>query len=293
MLRSMTGFGNAHGRVEGVEYDVEARSVNHRFFKADLNLPECWSSAEADVERILRAKIARGSVVLTVRMKVPDEQAAYRVNVAALQSYLEQLRPLEVEGNPMMRVELGQLMQLPGVCESPRINELLERSREGLMALVEQAADRLVEMRRHEGQVLKADLLAQCEAISKGLVEVAALAPQVVRDYQQRLADRVAELTGSGRIAVDPDVVAREVAIFAERCDVAEELSRLSGHVKHFRQGLTSGEPSGRRMDFLAQEMLREANTIASKANNGEIARVAVDIKTAIDRIKEQVQNVE
>jgi uncharacterized protein (TIGR00255 family) len=114
-----------------------------------------------------------------------------------------------------------------------------------------------------------------------------------VKDYQQRLSERVAELTNAGKIVVDSEVLAREVAVFAERCDVAEEINRLKGHLKHFRQSFDVPEPAGRKLDFLAQEMLRETNTIASKANDAEIARATVEMKTAVDRIKEQVQNAE
>ncbi|MFB3891479.1 MAG: YicC/YloC family endoribonuclease [Phycisphaerae bacterium] len=293
MLRSMTGFGSAQGRVEGVEYAVEVRSVNNRYFKAVIKLPENWAKAESEVEKLLRAKVYRGTATLTVRMKIPDERAAYRVNTAALSNYLEQIRPVEIEANPMLRVDLGALLLLPGVCEPPELDELLARTTEGLMALIERAIDALVQMRQREGQLIKADLNAQCEQIEKSLLVAVARSPLVVKDYQQRLAARVAELTNAGQIDIDAEPLAREVAIFAERCDIAEEIARLTGHLKHFRAAMASPEPGGRKLDFLAQEMLREANTIGSKANDAETARAVVDMKTAIDRIKEQVQNVE
>jgi uncharacterized protein (TIGR00255 family) len=293
MLRSMTGFGSAQGRVEAVEYSVEIRSVNNRYFKSVIKLPEHWANLESEIEKLLRAKLSRGTVVLTLRMKLPEEKAVYKLNVAAMMAYLEQLGPMLVDANPVLRVDLGQLTQLPGVCEPPELNELMEKSRDGLMALVSESLDQLMVMRQKEGQLLKADLSGLCEVLEKNLIEVAARAPQVVKDYQQRLSDRVAELTNAGKIDIDEDNLAREVALFAERCDIAEEIARLSGHIKHFRQAMSSPEPGGRKLDFIAQEMLREANTIASKANNAEIARAVVEMKTAIDRIKEQVQNAE
>jgi len=293
MLHSMTGFGSARGRVEGVEYDVEVRSVNNRYFKAILRLPECWSSLEVDVEKLLRQRISRGTVTLALRMKLPADRAAQRVNTAALASYMEQLRSLEVEANPTLRIDLGSLLQLPGVCEPPELTDLLERTRDGLTALLEQALAGLVRSRRAEGKVVEADLAAQCDAIETKLQSIRQWAPRVVQDYHDRLAARVRELTHEGTVEIDQADLAREVAVFAERSDVAEEVSRLGGHLEHFRKEMRTRGASGRKLEFIAQEMLREANTIASKANDADISRAVVEIKTAVDRIKEQTQNVE
>ena len=161
------------------------------------------------------------------------------------------------------------------------------------MELTGRAMDGLVQMRQSEGLVLQEDLLKNCDVVAASLARVAARSPQVVRDYQRRLATRVEELTCGTDVPVARESLATEVAIFAERSDIAEEIVRLSGHLAQFRQSVSSNEPAGRKLDFIAQEMLREANTIASKSNDAEIAREVVEIKTAIDRIKEQVQNVE
>jgi uncharacterized protein (TIGR00255 family) len=293
MLRSMTGFGSAHGQVDGVEYAVEVRSVNSRYFKAVVKAPEGLSWAEVEIGKLLRRAVTRGNVTVNISVKVPDDQAAYRVNTVALARYIDQLRPLEIDANPTLRIDLGSLMALPGVCQPPALEEVLAPTRQGLMKLVGQATDGLVEMRRCEGEALQTDLLSQCDVILDNLRAVAQHAPQVVADYHERLTARVKELTHAGAVALDPQHLAREVAIFAERCDIAEEIARLHVHVEQFRQAVSSPEPAGRKLDFIAQEMLREANTIASKANDTHIARAVVEIKTAVDRIKEQVQNVE
>ncbi|MDY6914459.1 MAG: YicC/YloC family endoribonuclease [Planctomycetota bacterium] len=293
MLRSMTGFGSASGIVDGVEYAVEIRSVNNRYFKAVCKLPESFSAAETEIEGMLRSHLNRGTVVLTVRMKVPDEKAVYRVNAAALAGYVDQLKPLEVEANPMFRVDLGSLLQLPGVCEPPPLAELVERTGEGLMRLISKAIDALLQMRRDEGETIRTDLLGHCAVVEERLAAVTKKAPQVVKDYHERLSARVKELTLAGNVKIDEEHLAREVAIFAERCDISEEIARLTAHVQHFRQAVKSPEPAGRKLEFIGQEMLREANTIASKANDSEIAQAVVEMKTAIDRIKEQLQNVE
>lgn len=293
MVHSMTGFGVASGKVDGVEYTVEIRSVNNRYYKCAMKVPDSFAQAESDIDKILRDRLARGSVTLTVRMKVPDDQAACRVNTSAVASYIDQLRLLETEGDPTLRVDLGALLQLPGCLEPPAIEDLLRRTKDGLMELVAQALAALVEMRRQEGQALCEEFGVHCTLIAERLDVVADRAPQVVLDYQDRLAARVKELTDAGSVRIDEESLAREVAVFAERCDIAEEISRLRGHLEQFAAALDCDGPVGRRLDFVAQEMLREANTIASKSNDGQIARACVDAKTAIDRIKEQVQNVE
>ncbi len=293
MLSSMTGFGSAHGQVEGVEYAVEVRSVNSRYLKLSIKQPEGLSSAEPDLDALLRSRIIRGSVALSLKVKIPDDQAAYRVNVAALASYLQQIRALEVEANPMLRIDIGSLLQLPGVCEPPPLEDVFRRSHEGMMSLAEKALDELIQMRRAEGSRLTQELLGLVDSVASSLSEIAVRAPRVVTNYQERLQVRINELTAAGNIQIDPEQLAREVAIFAERCDIAEELARLKSHLEQFRAVTDAPDPAGRKLDFVAQEMLREANTIAAKANDGEISRVTVELKTAIDRIKEQVQNIE
>jgi len=293
MLRSMTGFGAAQGAVEGVQFSVEVRSVNNRYLKPVLKLPEYWSGLDSEVESVLRRHVGRGTVTLTVRVKLPEDQAAHRVNTAALSSYLDQLKVLEVDANPTMRIDLGSLLSLPGVCEPPPVEDLCERTKGGLLDLVGKALEALAAMRSREGQALGKELKAHCKVILKHVRAVGERAPNVVADYRDRLTARIRELIGAGTAGVEPESLAREVALFAERCDVTEELSRLKSHVEQFLAAADSPEPAGRKLDFLAQEMLREANTVASKANDVEIAHAAVEMKTAIDRIKEQVQNVE
>jgi len=184
-------------------------------------------------------------------------------------------------------------MQLPGVCVPPPLEDIVEATHDDLLRLIEQAMDQLLVMRNREGKVLRDDLLGNVMVIDQQLQIVARRAPDVVRDYHARLAARVAELMNTGSLPLDTEQLTREVAVFAERCDVAEEISRLSAHVSQFREAADSPEPAGRKLDFIAQEMLREANTIGSKSNDAEIARAVVEIKTAIDRIKEQAANAE
>jgi len=293
MLQSMTGFGSAAGQVESVSYVVEIRSVNNRYLKLSCKLPDFLSAAESEIEALVRQRVRRGTLTLSVQTRLPEDKAAGRLNIAAINSYLDQLRTVDVEGNPMLRVDLAALTALPGVYEPPSLEDLADSTQEGLLELVAQAVEALAAMRVKEGGNLKADLLVNCDEVERNLAAVAEIAPRIVVDYQDRLAARVGELTRAGKVKIDEDLLAREVAIFADRCDIAEEMTRLRAHLEQFRQTADLPEPAGRKLDFIAQEMLREANTIASKANNAEIGRHVVNIKTAIDRIKEQVQNVE
>ncbi len=293
MLRSMTGFGSASGNVGGVDYSVEVRSVNNRYFKPNIKLPDSWSGAEADIERILRKRLSRGSVTLSVRMKVPDDQAACTIRTGVLESYARQLKEIEAGGDPSMRIDLAGLLELPGVMEPPSMTEIVQNTRDGLFGLIDQAVENLLTMRQTEGVALKTDLIENCGVIERNLAIIAQRAPQVVEDYHEKLRLRVEELTRQAKLNLDPEALSREVALFADRSDIAEEINRLTGHVEQFRESTDSPEPAGRKLDFIAQEMLREANTIASKANDAEIGRLVVEIKTAIDRIKEQVQNAE
>jgi len=289
MLQSMTGFGAAQGHCDGVDYSVEMRAVNHRYLKISVKLPEIWTSAEADIEKMLRDRLQRGSIGLSVRMRLSDEKAAYAVNLGAMRKYIEQIDSLRSDG---LTIDLATLMALPGVCNPPQMEDLREQTCGELMNLIAQAMDSLLEMRAREGRAVQDDLLAQCEQVAASLELAGRRSPLVVKEYHRRLTERVEGLVDSARADIDQDYLAREVAVFADRCDINEEISRQNGHLQQFRETCRSDEPVGRKLDFIAQEMLREANTIASKANDAEIARAVVDMKTAVDRIKEQVQNV-
>ncbi len=293
MLQSMTGFGTGSAAVQGVEYDVEVRSVNNRYLKISTRIPESLQPLEAKIEQKIRAKLQRGTVNLSIRMKVPDEQAVYKVNTTALKSYLDQVRPLEMDANPIIRLDIGSLLQLPGVCQPPKLEELAEKTADGLLELIDKALDELMEMRTREGQAIINDLETNAAVIEQNLAAISQRTGDVLKLYHEKLKSRVDELLSQAKLNLNEETLAREVAVFAERSDIAEEISRLTMHLKEFRGVCQADEPMGRKLDFMAQEMLREANTIASKGSDADIAHRVVDIKTAIDRIKEQAANVE
>ena len=292
MILSMTGYGESQCHEDGVYYALELRSVNNRYFKASIKLPEALAVLEPEVEKLLRARLGRGSVMCTLRLRNTSAEAAQEVNVAALQRYVEQLGRVAVQGP--VQIDLAAVLALPGVCQPPEIDEAQREHQLGVLSrLVDQALDRLIEMRRTEGLALRQDLLVHCERIRENLSAVAEYAPQVMKEYHQRLLQRANELLAASSLQLQLDDVRREVAVYAERCDVNEEIARLRSHLDQFEQLCDKAEHAGRKLDFLAQEMLREAKTIGSKANDAKIAHHVVEIKSAIDRLKEQVQNVE
>lgn len=289
----MTGFGTSAGTVQGVEYDIEVRSVNNRYLKISMRTPESLQSLEAKIEQKIRKRIQRGTVNLAIRMKIPDDQSVYTVNSTALNSYLDQVRLLEMDANPILRLDIGSLLQLPGVCQPPRLEELAAKTADGLLSLIDQALNKLMEMRGREGQVIIKDLETNSGVIEQNLDTISQRTGDVLKLYHEKLRSRVDELLSQTKLNINEETLTREVAVFAERSDIAEEISRLTMHLKEFRLVCQADEPMGRKLDFMAQEMLREANTIASKGSDADIAHRVVDIKTAIDRIKEQAANVE
>jgi uncharacterized protein (TIGR00255 family) len=293
MIVSMTGFGDATVQKDGTHYAVEIRSLNNRYFKPTIKLPENISGLEPELESMLREKLGRGSITCILKMRQDSAEAAYHINVPALNAYLAQLR--QVKGlDGIVTIDLASLVELPGVCQEPR-DETDEIAKHGdtVRSLTKAAIVKLNAMRDREGHALFAELMKQVGVITVALSEIQKRAPAVIEDYHKRLQQRVNQLLSKAELRVsEPDLI-KEVAVFAERADIAEEIQRLTSHLSAFEEACRKDEHAGRKLDFITQEMLREANTIASKANDGAIARNIVEIKGAIDRLKEQVQNVE
>lgn len=295
----MTGFGEASEQVDGAHYLVELRSLNNRYFKATLRLPEELAGLEAELEAVLRKKLTRGSITLTIKIRLPNAQTTHQVNDEALSVYLGHLDTIRSQWktrDATANIDLAALLNLPGVLQPSKEEDgLLGRARPVLLRLADYACDRLVQMRMTEGSALADDLRRQCEVIRERTSSIQARASRVIDDYHQRLRTRMDELLARAELHVAEVDLIREVAVFAERADISEEMARTAGHLEHVQQILNSNDPNpaGRTLDFLAQEMLREANTIASKSNDVEVSRAIVVVKGAIDRIKEQVQNIE
>lgn len=295
MIRSMTGFGDARLERGGVTYSVEVRSVNHRYLKANVRLPDEFAPLEGGLEELLRGILQRGSVTVRCSAEGSPVGQAGAINQAVLESYLQAIHAasLKLGEHPseMTRptIDMAGLLQLPGVLRAEPLDARLAAARAAFHELLPQACTKLVEMRAREGSALHTELRELCGVVSRALELVRERAPEVSKQYETRLKSRIEQLLPEA----EPVDIVREVAAYAERCDVNEEISRLGGHVEQFLAVIDQDEPVGRKLDFIAQEMLREANTIASKSPDAELSRAAIEAKAAVDRIKEQVQNVE
>ena len=294
MIQSMTGYATAQQVADGASYLVEIRSLNNRYLKLSIKLAERLQFVESELDKLVRGRIGRGSITLALRVRSDADGPAATVNLDVLQRYIEQFSKARLPDGVKATIDLGTLATLPGVFEAPPVDDEARRQlRELACGLTDGVLDGLIEMRRREGESLCAELLACCDTIRAKLGDVAARAPHVVDEYHQRLHTRVETLLRAGGIDLEAEGLMREVAIYAERCDITEEISRIRSHLDQFAELCRNGDRVGRTLEFLTQELLREANTIASKSSDAAIARAVVEIKGQIDRLREQVQNVE
>jgi uncharacterized protein (TIGR00255 family) len=294
LLLSMTGHGEAHRHAEAVAVAVEVRTVNNRYLKFGFRATEGYQSLEPQVEAVVRQHVRRGTI--TVNLQVNREPSAedYRLNEVVLKSYLAQLQRLSGQATSLDNLPLASLLALPGVVREPTAGlETIEEQWPLIESVLAAALKNLDQMRSDEGRSMAADLTENARSIAKELSAIERRAPQVVDAYRGRLQDRLNKLLGELGVQVQPADIVREVGIFAERSDIAEEIVRLRSHLEQFDAMMATKESSGRKLEFLTQEMFRETNTIGSKANDAEIARHVIEIKSAIERMREMIQNVE
>jgi len=290
----MTGHGEAQRQQDGVAVAVEVRTVNNRYLKTTFRTSEGYSTLAPNIEAMVRRHVRRGSVQVNVRV---DRQASpddFKLNEVVLASYQQQLETVRKKSGSAEPVHLESLLMLPGVIDQAGWRHV---SAEADWPLVEQtlneALTNLSRMRAEEGAAMAADLHANCELIEAELDRIEKRSPLVVEGYRKRLTERLNKLLEEYEISIEAADVVREVGIFADRGDISEEIVRLQSHLKQFDTIAAGKESNGRKLEFLIQEMLRETNTIGSKANDAEIAGYVVEIKTAIERMREMIQNVE
>lgn len=291
MVRSMTGFGSAEGEVGALRVTVELRSVNHRFFNPSIKLPSALSRWESDVREALRQRLARGHVTLSGRIEHAETGPA-SIDDTAFAESVGRLRALQQRFALGTELDVATVLRIPGVIVSGADDEP-PASADGLVALVVSAADALTRMREDEGARMAAVISDRLAVVEQALARIDVRAPARITAYRDKLRVRVEEIAAG--VAVDPQRLAQETAILAERLDVGEELDRFRAHIAAFRETLTAkdGAPVGKRLGFLLQEMLREANTTGSKANDATIQADVVAIKEELERIREQVENLE
>ena len=294
MLTSMTGYGEARGQALGVSALVEIRTINSRHFKLSFRATEGYASLEPDVETVVRQSIRRGTVHVNLRVDRRASPEDYRINDSVLENYRWQLEAFTGRNNWTDLVGLETLLLLPGSIEEKNRTSLDPHSDwPAIEPVLREALAAVAKMRDEEGAALLADLAQNGHAIEKQLAHVAERAPEVSATYQTRLSQRVNKSLAELNVTVDPSDLLREVALFADRCDVSEEVVRLHSHLQQFADALQLPESAGRKLEFITQEMGREINTIGSKANDAEMSRHVVEIKSVLERIREQIQNVE
>jgi uncharacterized protein (TIGR00255 family) len=296
VLYSMTGFGEASLQTDALSLAIEMRSVNNRYLKVTLRAAEPYNLLESEFEKVIRKKIRRGTIQVHLRLQRQGALQDFQINAAALRSYLSKLRPLCQEmGLPFGGdTLLGPVLALPGVVPEPSSTPLqLEEDWPLIERVLEEALSRIQTMRQEEGEAMGRELLQLRDQIAVELDKIRQRAALVVVAYRDRVLERVRSLLGELDVKIDRSDLIKEVSIFAERADIAEEVVRLDSHLVQFQDIVNEPESAGRKLEFLTQEMFRETNTIGSKASDVEISRHVVEIKSALEKVRELVQNVE
>lgn len=292
MIRSMTGFGRAVKEIDGYIITVELKSVNHRYFEFSSRIPRAYGFLDDKIKSYIGSKVARGKVDCFVGIEALNtESADVVVNNTLASAYVKALNELcETYG---LKEDFGAsaISRFPDVLVVRKEEEDEEKIKSYVKEVCDEALEKFVSMREVEGEKMKEDILSRASYILDCVAFIEERSPETVKEYNEKLNARVHEIIGDA--SIDEARMIQEVAIYADKVAVAEETVRLRSHIDQLRKFLESEEAVGRKMDFLIQEINREANTIGSKANDVDIARKVVDIKSEIEKIREQVQNIE
>lgn len=293
MIRSMTGYGKGEALSEQGRCTVEIRAVNHRYGEISVRMPRAFLSLENEVKKSLAATLKRGKIDAYVQWEETGATVAVpTADLALARGYAELLRSLSREVGLSEEPSLGLILAQKGVLGEAAAGQLDPREcLTRIMAAVQDAVTAMDDMRRREGEALVGDLAARRAQLALWVERIRERAPQVVVEYRQKLKTRLDQLLDGAE--VDPQRLAQEVALMADRCDVTEELVRLASHFDQFDEALAADEPVGRKLDFLMQEMNREVNTIGSKSSDAEVTSLVIRIKAEMEKMREQVQNVE
>ena len=291
MIKSMTGYGKAN--LEKIErtYQIEIKSVNHRYLDISIKMPKAISYLEEDIKKCISKKIQRGKIDVFVTFENNSvEGKNIKINTEIAKMYIEQLKKLAESENILSNIEVTDISKYPDVLTIQN-NQDEDTIKNELMEVTKNAVNQIIEMKEKEGEKIAEDLTRRLEEIQKKILEISTLSTGLIQEYVVKLKTRVQELLQNQEI--DEARLAQEVVIYADKCSVEEEITRLNSHISQFKELLNSNTQIGKKLDFIIQEMNRETNTIGSKANNLEITNDVIDIKTEIENIREQVQNIE
>ena len=296
MIQSMTGFGRASGALSARYFaTVTAKSVNHRFLEAGVRLPEYMWDMEAPLRALASEFFSRGKVDLSIRIqRTQQPDYSVRINTQIANSVIPQLRSIAEELGLGASLTGSDLMRVPDFLQVEAVDaEIADEERESLTALVRDAFAQMTVMREREGRSLRDDIAARVATIRKLSEEIAAHRDEVRAELLASYQQRVQEIAAQAGVDVAQDRIAQEMVIMIEKGDIAEELTRLAHHLDQIEKAIGGKEAAGKKLDFLSQEMIREINTMGSKSRSAAIRTVVVELKTEVERIREQVQNVE
>ena len=292
MLKSMTGFGRAVEEIDGYVITVEIKSVNHRYFDFSSRIPRQYGFLDDKLKSYINSRVSRGKVECYVSVEALDtEDAAVVINKTLASAYVEALKELSEKYSLKEDFGTAFVSRLPDVFVLKKADEDEEKIWQLVKSVTDEAIEKFIQMRAVEGAKMKEDVASRAEYILDCVSFIEERSPQTVKEYNDKLVERVHEIIGD--VSLDEQRIIQEVAIYADKVAVAEETVRLRSHIAQLKTFLESEEPIGRKMDFLVQEINRETNTIGSKANDVDIARKVVDIKAEVEKIREQIQNIE
>ena len=291
MIKSMTGYGKATLSQDQKEYQVEIKSVNHRYLDISVKMPRTLSYLEEEVKKAIATKVKRGKIDVFISFENnSSEGKEIKINTEIAKIYIDELKKLAKQEDILANIEVTEISKFPDVL-SIQNNQEDETIKVELIETVSHATDKLVQMRAVEGNKMAEDLLIRIQAIQEKVKEISSLSTGLIEEYVVKLEGRIKEILKNQE--VDPARLAQEVVIYADKCSVEEEVTRLKSHISQFQKLLDSEEAIGKKLDFIIQEMNRETNTIGSKANNLEITNNVIDVKTELENVREQIQNIE
>ncbi len=293
MVKSMTGFGRGDSQVGSRYFQVELKSVNHRYLDIVTRLPRMFTGLEENIRNLIKSYLKRGRIEVYVTYEnVGDSDVKVDIDMPLAEEYLDSLLNMEENLKIQSGITTSLIANFPDVVKITKKEENEEEIWQCLQGALNCALVKLVEMRENEGNKLRIDMLERLDKIRDPLKQIKDRSPIIVQEYKQKLMDRVKEIL-DGQFDMDDSRIAMEVALFADRSDITEEVVRLYSHIEQFTKILEEDDAVGRKLDFLLQEMNREINTIGSKANDLVIANLVIDIKSGLEKIREQVQNIE
>ena len=293
MIRSMTGYGKQSLNVEGREYQIEIKSVNHRYLDINIKMPKTLSYLEETVKKEISEKIKRGKVDVFITYENNSKEGRnITINKELAKLYIEQLKELAEEEKISSNIEVMEIAKFPDIL-TIKADEEDEKIKQEITQVTTEATNKIVEMKAIEGEKIAQDLLQRISKIENKIMEISSKSTGLIEEYVVKLEKRIQEILKTEEI--DKSRIAQEVVIYADKCSIQEEITRLKSHIYQFRNLITNNqnEAIGKKLDFIIQEMNRETNTIGSKANNLEITNGVIDIKTEIEDIREQIQNIE